>query len=755
MSDATQPETSIPEPVGRGLAPIGPRAGDAGASHHFMPGPYQAGTQFNGPLPHADEQAAGRRGFSPRDLLVQAFYNARLIRNVAVAGAVMGVLGLLTARTHYTADALLLLVSNPDASMSSDFSGQQGGGAGALDGTKMVQSEVQLIQSDDVLRRAVEQVGPAELFPSVGGRRLGGLLPPAGFVEQEAAAVKRFHNDLRVDNDPGTNVIRVSFTSADRDISIAAVQALVTAYTDRRRDVYSGNSGETIAQQINRYAEQLRTIESQVQTTRNHYGVLDITQDVALAANRLDGLTQRENQVRERRTTVHAEMLAAQDRLARTPQQVFDSKEQTNNANNDDSRNTLLRLEQDREHMAAQYSPTWPQLQEIDRKIAAARSSMSEGGKTNFYTSRSIRNPVVDQMSQRLASLQVEDQALDKQLAEIGDQARQAEQHVADLRQAESKLHDLKRSQDVAEQIYRQLQMRQAGAEVRDAVVDRGAASLRVVQPATSPLTGHSMGLTYLAAGIILGLAMAVAASVIATLMRQVYIMPTEAERDLDLPSLAEFSVAASDMTSRQARQEVGNLAAFMLDVTIDGRPMSVVQVASAGDEDGKADLVRALATELAQGHGLRTLILDLHSDGREEARALGAPGGDRHLSVIENDMPVVATDVPQLWVSVDAAKSALGNARTLVTRSREMLDGLRQHFDMVLIIAPADVSDYSARRLSALVDANLLVIRSEHTRAPVAGQLRDVILSAGGNLLGFAYTWRKYHIPAAIYKWL
>lgn len=772
MSEAPHPDPTDSEPVRshspRGFPPQGgsliqpQRGGDHGRSaprsmaldHGMAFAPAGFGGGFGAHDDFAGPPPSGRRSFSPRDLLIQAFYNKRLIRNCIGAGVVVGLLATALSHTQYTADSLLLLLQGPDAGAVGDLSGLPSG-APPVDGVKIVQSEVQLIQSDNVVRQAVEHAGIETLFPSLAHRRLLGILPPAGPLQQEAEAVKRFKADLRVDNEAGTNVIRVSYTSPDRDVSVRAVQALVGAYMDQRRAVYSSTATSYLGQEITRYAAQLKTLESRIQKTRDTYGVLDIAQDITLATNRLDGVTQRENQVRERQTAVHAEMLAAQQRLGSMPKQVFDSREVTNNAANDDARNTLLKLEQDRQHMATQYSSNWPGVRELDSKIAAVRSQIADNSHGRFFTARSVRNPVVDQISSRLASLQIEDQSLGQQLTELGDQYKQAAKRVDDLRVADNKLHDLQRSRDVTENIYRQLSLREAGAQVREGAADRSAASLRVVQPASAPLTGHSMGPTLMSGGVMLGLVLALAASVIATLLRQVYIMPSEAERDLDLPALADFNVSASDFTSRAGRQEVGNLAAFLLDVTVDGRPLSVVQIASSGDaNDGKPELVRALATELAQGHGLRTLILDLQGDGRAEALALGG-SAERNVSVLETDMPVVATGVPQLWVSVDAARSSLGNARTLVSRSRELLDGLRQRFDMVLIISPPDMSDYAARRLSALVDANLLVIRSEHTRAPVATQMRDVILSAGGNLLGFAYTWRRYHIPAAIYRWL
>jgi hypothetical protein len=56
-------------------------------------------------------------------------------------------------------------------------------------------------------------------------------------------------------------------------------------------------------------------------------------------------------------------------------------------------------------------------------------------------------------------------------------------------------------------------------------------------------------------------------------------------------------------------------------------------------------------------------------------------------------------------------------------------------------------------RRLSVLVDASILVIRAETTRAAVASRFRDAILEAGGTLAGFVFVGRRFYVPRWLYR--
>jgi uncharacterized protein involved in exopolysaccharide biosynthesis len=712
------------------------------------------------PLPRDTAALEGRDGpdpghgaFTLRDALILGFYNIRLIALVFCVCVAAGLAAALLSRTQFTADSLVIVFVGQENVRSMDV-GSVAPAVMTVEGLKAVNSEIAIIKSTDVLRSAVETVGPDKLFPELGERRLFGLLPPVPKDRQVARATELYLQHLRVAAEDTSNIVRISYFATDRAVAIEAVQALVDAYLEQRRRVYASANASFLATQLNGTTRQLHDIDAQIQKVRDQYQVVDIGQDITLALNRMDGVVTRENQVRERQKAAHTELLGARQELAAMPKTVFDSRAVTNQSPSDDSRNALLRLEVERAHMEAQYAPNYPPLQDLNRRLDAVRAQVAANAKANYFNQRDVRNPSLDLLNGRITTLQLEDDALGQQLDELGRQYDAAQKRVSELRAAEAKLHDLQRTRDVIEAIYRQFSLRQAGEQVQATLDETHNTNVHVVQQATAPLRGRSMALSFLAAGIFCGIILAAAAAIIATRLRQVYIMPVEAERDLGLPELADFNTAASSFDGPAARHEIASLAALLLDASVDGHSISIVQFVSAAEEAGKAALVRALAMELAQGHRLRTLILDLQGDGAEQLRQLGT-AEQSATPVPDLGVPVYATTVPQLWVSADAPSSTIGNSRALITQSREQLRQLRRNFDMVLIIASRDPRDYVSRRLFSLVDVNMLVLRAEQTRAPVAGQLRDLIRGAGGRLLGFAFTWRRYYVPARIYRWL
>ena len=688
----------------------------------------------------AGGQPETRRRWTMRDLAVYAFYRRRLLRYCLLLGLMLGAGAAYFAKTYFTADALLILLVGSDSAVvqnSLDLTNTQI----SVDGLKAVQAEIQIIQTDDVLRAAIERVGVEALYPRLSGARFFGLLAPYGPADRIIVAVERFRDDLRAEAQGSSNAIRVSFTHDNRDLAVKAVQAVIDAYLLRRKSIYANQNAATLGDEIGRYTGRLRQFEAEILAVKRKSDVLDMAQDIVLATNRLDGIAQRQNQVRERRVAVQTEIGAVRTNLASQPATVLDFRETTNNTGNDEARNTLVRLMQERAHLVSQYNDSWPGLRELDQKIATVRGQMSRTGQALYFAERMIRNPAVDVLNNRLASLEVEDQALGQQLVELEDQSRIAAERIVTLREAETQLHTLQLNRDVAEGIFRQLSLRQPSALFNeDSVVDQNA-NVRMAQPPTAPLRGRNLALSYLAGGGFLGLAMGMAFAAVATGLQRAYILSTEAEADLGLTNLGEVSAADASNTLTGA----GIVAANLLGMSTEGRPLSLIQIVATENGGLQASFARALGEEFAQTFARRTLILDLTEQGDTAVKA-EAPGFDVPI-------PVARTGVEGLWVSVDAARVLFRDRQFVSLRDWDVPGRLRGSFAVVLVVGPSDLGSPWMRRLSMLVDASILVIRAETTRAAVASRFRDAILEAGGTLAGFVFVGRRFYIPRWLYR--
>ena len=346
----------------------------------------------------------------------------------------LGITAGLFAGTRYIAESVLLVQVSRESTGAQDLTGF-GQSVISIEILKVARAEMEIIRSTEVLRAALREAGPQRLFPGIPD------VAGAGFER----GVEALGRALKAEPDTTSNILRVNLTLPTREAALRGLSAVIDAYMARRATMFADESSRLLVAEVERYGERIGVIEGQIRQVRAASGVLDIAQDIQLASARRDDLLQRENRVREQQAITRAQLASAETALVAQPSRVFASSEATNLVPNDESRNTLTRLLQDRQHMAAQYAPDYPGLRELDQRIAGLRVAIREGSRNTYSTTREMRNPNVELLSQRVVTLRLEGEALDRQLTELGRQRQEAETRGEALLGAERQLRDLTR----------------------------------------------------------------------------------------------------------------------------------------------------------------------------------------------------------------------------------------------------------------------------------------------------------------------
>lgn len=706
------------------------------------------------PPPAIVQRPPDRLGFSLRSLLTAAFFHKRLILLAALVPVVLGSLAAWKSRPEYTASSLLMVLVNREYSASQNVT-DSGPAVLSIEGLKSVESELQIIESADVILATVEEIGAARLFPKRDN-------PVERYVETSLAPFRRaqdpsdqaialFRQHLRTSVESGSNVVRVDFTHEDRSVAVEANNTIVQNYLKRRRLIFNNPSSAILQREVDRFGADLKALDMRVQEAKARNDVVDIAQDIQLATNQVDTIKQRRRQVQERQAAVTAQLGEAERQLSDLPATVFDFAERSNETGGaagsaDSARDILTRLLVDRDRIALQYAPDNPRLREIDQKIETVRQQLRSAADTSEPTAgkteREVRNPAIGYLGNMVLSLRVERDSLGRQVEELDKQQPASQARIDALRIAETEILELNRERDSLGESYRDYLRRAVAAQIEETAAEVRSSNVRSVQSADTAVVGRSLRLPLLAAGLIGSLLFGAAAGTAAAVVRSTFIHPDEAERALQLPLLAEFGRAKDPFSDIAGAQVLSALAARIVDTRIDGEPLRLLQFASPDGKGESRPFARALAAELSAAQRCRTLLL-------EAGAADTAERGDRSETA---GLTIRATDFARLS-KADPSDSPLFNLRLPIQHARDTLAELRRAHDIVLIFTDSPRELQAMLRLAPLVDANIVMIRAETTRAPVTVHLRDVLLSTGAGLLGFVFTDRKYYIPRWIYR--
>jgi succinoglycan biosynthesis transport protein ExoP len=175
----------------------------------------------------------------------------------------------------------------------------------------------------------------------------------------------------------------------------------------------------------------------------------------------------------------------------------------------------------------------------------------------------------------------------------------------------------------------------------------------------------------------------------------------------------------------------------------------------SARARDGKTMVVSNLARFLAED-GFTVMVLS--ADGRSETSIDGIWSDNQGrvgMSDYLNDPSIGIDDIvastPESGISLitRGRKPDSVIPRIDSLRMNELLDGLRERVDWILLDVSAVLESAAAARISPLVDGTLLVVDGKRTTLSAAQSASDLLDRAGAGVIGFFHN-RSWGNPVA-----
>jgi Mrp family chromosome partitioning ATPase len=195
------------------------------------------------------------------------------------------------------------------------------------------------------------------------------------------------------------------------------------------------------------------------------------------------------------------------------------------------------------------------------------------------------------------------------------------------------------------------------------------------------------------------------------------------------------------------------------------------VQFVAANRGEGTSTVARDFAMIAAQRAHERVLLMDLGIPLNAQlgwATERGRLVGPADIPPIEMGLPVDHRDDQQdlsTWLRFHRLRnsSLFLSERYDIAQSQaegagpkgmsEFWNNMRAQFELVVVDTLAVSESFDPIMLSNQMDAVVLVVSAESTRAPVAQNVRDRIAEVGGPIIGVVLNRRRFHIPNFLYR--
>ena len=311
--------------------------------------------------------------FTARDVVAIGFRHQRVMV-LCFVGVVAGVLlSALALPTKYRAETKLLVkrervdpIVTPEQNAPMMFKDTVG--------EEEINSEVELIQSQDVLQKVVTTCG-------LDARKLlSGILHPGETPQQRTdRAILQLRGDLQLEVIKKTNVISIAYEAHKPELAQKVLATLDKAYLDKHLEVHHPpGQVEFFDQEAEQYKKELMSVESQMSKfSGEQNGVApNIQRDMVLQKladfnGSLDTTLASIAEGRKRIADLEGQLKSTPTRLT-TQVKKGDNAQVLQNL-----KATLLTLEMKRTELLTKYQPTYPLVVEVDKQIADTHAALT------------------------------------------------------------------------------------------------------------------------------------------------------------------------------------------------------------------------------------------------------------------------------------------------------------------------------------------------------------------------------------------
>ena len=346
-------------------------------------------------------------GFTLRDLLAIGFRHKRAFL-LCFAGILLGTVAavLLLPATYESTAQIVVKRERVDPVVTAEKN----------DPTQVIgevteeemNSEAQLIDSEDVLRKAAVDSGLDQR------KSLLSSLFPQTEDQKIAKAVDKMKGLLKVEPLKKTNVIQISYSAHDPKVAAKVLDKVITAYFEKHVEV-NRPPGQLkfFEEETDRYKHDLDQAEDQLKKFSEEQGGVapQVSRDMTL--QKLNDFSSSLEQTRAEMAATDKKIQELQKQSGITPDRLTTQMRETDNgAVLQQLKSALLTLELKRTELLTKYQPGYRLVLEVDKQIADTHAAITAEESKPLKEQTTDRNPTYAWINEELAKARSDYSAL-------------------------------------------------------------------------------------------------------------------------------------------------------------------------------------------------------------------------------------------------------------------------------------------------------------------------------------------------------
>ncbi len=473
---------------------------------------------------------------SPRDILT-ALFRQKIKILIVFLGVLLGVAGWVYSKdTLYEARATIILkfgrehIFRPEIGEVNQIV--------RFNESAAVNSELKILESKDLARRAVIAIGVQNIYPELMGQ--------SDEVQewQIEVATSKFLGNLKGEsNGGGTNVLEIGFSHKKPKVAAMALNVLIDVLKEKHLQVFSDPKSAFLVQRLEEYREDLDDADNKLHDFKERH---DLSSPLEDQQRRL--LDQRAHLDSENKTINNqlqgllGKVASLEHQMKSIPRQIpLSTTEQGGTI--DKAKADLFSLERELHGLRAKYTLNSAPIQNIKNEIELVkefiRTETNRGGAKSITSGK---NPIFQELEVTHLTSLSELKTLQASNRVIIGQIQELDKKIQRLDTLKEELTGLARIRVTADENFTLYVKKVEEAKVSEEMDQMKMSNIKVIQSADIPSAAAGRPKkTKMIIGALFGMIMSLGLGFVFEYFQGGYTRPDQAAEDLGLPVLASF----------------------------------------------------------------------------------------------------------------------------------------------------------------------------------------------------------------------
>ena len=355
----------------------------------------------------------------------------------------------------------------------------------SLSSEEMVNSEIQVLTSHDLIENVVKTVGAERLYPVMAKRLRDKGRSGESLV---AVAVPMFKGSLLVEGVKKSSVIQVSFEHEDPQIAAQAVNLLIDFFKEKHLQVHSAPQSSFLEQQLTAYERGLEESENNLETYKQKFQVFSLPEQRTLLLQQRasfdSALKNTSNQVVE----LQHRLDAFKRQMQSVPEDIPLETVTDRHSIVDNVKNTLLNLQLKEQELLIKYKEDNPMVVNVRKEIALAKEYLQKQEEDLKKVQTTGKNVVYQELEKEMIKTRAELEAQKSKTVTLSSQINQLDRELQLLDLREKEFQRLARDHEMNEKNYKTYLEKTEEARILEDMDRRKMANVSVIQKAAVPL---------------------------------------------------------------------------------------------------------------------------------------------------------------------------------------------------------------------------------------------------------------------------